>query len=490
MGQLLSVQEILNAVYNPSTNKLRITSGASGTPVTGPASSTDNAIARFDGAGGSTLQNSAVLIDDTDNVTGMASLTLTNTGLHLLDTDASHDLILKPGSNLTADRTLTITTGDADRTLTLSGNATISGTNTGDQTITLTGDVTGSGTGSFAATIANDAVTYAKIQNVSATDKLLGRSTAGAGDVEEITCTAAGRALIDDAAASNQRTTLGLGTIATQDANNVSITGGSITGITDLAVADGGTGASTLTANNVLLGNGTSAVQFVAPGSSGNVLTSDGSTWASTAPAGGGTARRNMNLSPVIVNATGAAPTQDIGGLKCTSAASIGAQSINKFEMNDVGNFDLYDKNPEFNFTLDMATTATGTGRYFAGDTGASLNPTSIQTTKSVFYLVDVIATVASAYLVNANGTTNTNTAVTGLTYTLENHIRIVKTSTTNIKLYANYTLKATSTTNLPSGDPNDPMWFCFGVTNGAADSNSRTLWCDYFDVLLDSPTG
>lgn len=90
----------------------------------------------------------------------------------------------------------------------------LTGTNGGDQTITLTGDVTGSGTGSFAATVANDAVTYAKIQNVSATDRLLGRSTAGSGDVEEIVCTAAGRALIDDAAASNQRTTLGLGTAA------------------------------------------------------------------------------------------------------------------------------------------------------------------------------------------------------------------------------------------------------------------------------------
>ncbi len=60
-----------------------------------------------------------------------------------------------------------------------------------------------------------DAVTYAKIQNVSATDKILGRSTSGAGDVEEIACTAAGRALIDDADASAQRTTLGLGTLAT-----------------------------------------------------------------------------------------------------------------------------------------------------------------------------------------------------------------------------------------------------------------------------------
>jgi hypothetical protein len=70
----------------------------------------------------------------------------------------------------------------------MAGNATVSGTNTGDQTITLTGDVTGSGTGSFATTIANDAVTYAKMQNVSAASRLLGRgSAAGSGDVEEIT---------------------------------------------------------------------------------------------------------------------------------------------------------------------------------------------------------------------------------------------------------------------------------------------------------------
>ena len=61
------------------------------------------------------------------------------------------------------------------------------------------------------------------------------------------------------------------------------------TGVTGtLLVANGGTGAATLAANNVVLGNGTSAVQVVAPGTSGNLLTSNGSTWASTAPAGGG----------------------------------------------------------------------------------------------------------------------------------------------------------------------------------------------------------
>jgi len=55
-----------------------------------------------------------------------------------------------------------------------------------------------------------------------------------------------------------------------------------------LPVANGGTGATTLTANNVLLGNGTSAPLAIAPSTSGNVLTSNGTTWQSTAPAGGG----------------------------------------------------------------------------------------------------------------------------------------------------------------------------------------------------------
>ena len=101
--------------------------------------------------------------------------------------------------------------------------------------------------------LADDGVTYAKIQNVTATDRLLGRSTAGAGVVEEITCTAAGRALLDDADAAAQRTTLGIdtndsvtfGTVtANLSSTSATITGGTITGITDLTVADGGTGAS------------------------------------------------------------------------------------------------------------------------------------------------------------------------------------------------------------------------------------------------------
>lgn len=53
------------------------------------------------------------------------------------------------------------------------------------------------------------------------------------------------KTLLDDADAATARSTLGLGSISTQASSSVSITGGTITGITDLAVADGGTGAST-----------------------------------------------------------------------------------------------------------------------------------------------------------------------------------------------------------------------------------------------------
>jgi hypothetical protein len=62
--------------------------------------------------------------------------------------------------------------------------------------------------------------------------------------------------------ASSARTNLGLGTISTQAANNVSITGGSITGITDLAVADGGTGASSAPAARTNLGATTVGSNF------------------------------------------------------------------------------------------------------------------------------------------------------------------------------------------------------------------------------------
>ena len=99
------------------------------------------------------------------------------------DSTPSHYLQITNSANLTAARTLSLNVNDASRTVSLSGNltvssdATISGTNTGDQTITLTGDVTGSGTGSFAATLANSGVVAGTYKSVTVDAK--GRVTAG-----------------------------------------------------------------------------------------------------------------------------------------------------------------------------------------------------------------------------------------------------------------------------------------------------------------------
>jgi hypothetical protein len=93
-------------------------------------------------------------------------------------------------------------------------------------------------------------------------------------------------------------TALSLGNMSTQAKTAVDITGGTIVGITDLTVADGGTGRSTLTSNAVLVGNGTSGINSVAPGTSGNVLTSNGTAWTSATP----TAIKGLGLGGEVWN--------------------------------------------------------------------------------------------------------------------------------------------------------------------------------------------
>jgi len=84
-----------------------------------------------------------------------------------------------------------------------------------------------------------------------------------------------------------------------------------------LAVAYGGTGANTLTANNVLLGNGTSALQAVAPSTTGNVLTSNGTTWVSSAPPSGGSVLQVVNVA-YTTSVTSTSTTPVTTGLTAT----------------------------------------------------------------------------------------------------------------------------------------------------------------------------
>jgi len=127
----------------------------------------------FTGGGG--IQTSAFTGDVTKSAGGTAQ------------TIANDAVTFAKMQNIATDRLLgrdTAATGDVEE-LTVGGGVEFSGAG-GIQRSALTGDVTASA-GSNSTTIANDAVTYAKIQNVSATNRILGRATAGAGDVEEIT---------------------------------------------------------------------------------------------------------------------------------------------------------------------------------------------------------------------------------------------------------------------------------------------------------------
>jgi hypothetical protein len=111
--------------------------------------------------------------------------------------------------------------------------------------------------------------------------------------------------------AANARTALGLGTIATQDSNNVTVTGGSITGITDLAVADGGTGASTAGDARTNLGLGTIATQ-----NANNVTITGGSVTGITdlVVADGGTGASTFTDGGVLVgNAAGVIQVTAVG---------------------------------------------------------------------------------------------------------------------------------------------------------------------------------
>lgn len=130
------------------------------------------------------------------------------------------------------------------------------------------------------------------IGDVTATGNTTGIATATVASVGGSTAASVHSTVVEVAAAATTNTpnTLvirnGSGNIDATSipaANLASTANGGVTGI--LPVANGGTGDATLTANNLLVGAGTSAVTFIAPGTSGNVLTSNGTSFVSAAPA-------------------------------------------------------------------------------------------------------------------------------------------------------------------------------------------------------------
>ncbi len=166
--------------------------GGSG-DVVGPSSSTDNAVARFDATTGKLLQNSVVTIGDTGNVAGVGTL---NTHTIPGGTDtftlnaAAQSLTNKKLGSLTSNGFVKTTGGDGtlsvDTATYLTGNQTISFAPTGD----VTGSTTGATTLAPALTIGAGKVTNAMLAQVT-TATFKGRTTAGTGNVEDLTATQA-----------------------------------------------------------------------------------------------------------------------------------------------------------------------------------------------------------------------------------------------------------------------------------------------------------
>ena len=352
-------------------------SGAAAGDVVGPASSTDNAVARFDSTTGKIIQNSGVVINDAGEVT-VGVWKGTEVGLSYGGTGASSASQARgnilPSYSGNAGKILAVNVGATDAEWVAAGgtgtvtSVDVSGGTTGLTTsggpITAAGTITlagtlavgNGGTGQTTAAAAITALTgtqtsgyylrsdgtNAALAAIQAADvPTLNQNTTGsAGSVANaltagtgisfssgttyngsaaITINNSGVAAYPGAGIPNSTgsawgtsySTSGTGTVvalATSPSFTTPVLGtptsgdfstgtftwptfnqntsGTAAGLSaTLAVGSGGTGATSLTVNNVVLGNGTSPVQLVAPGTSGNVLTSNGTTWASTAPA-------------------------------------------------------------------------------------------------------------------------------------------------------------------------------------------------------------
>lgn len=182
------------------------------------------------------------------------------------------------GRTITSGTNITVTNGDGvsgNPTLNLSGQVAVANGGTGAATFTANGVLLGNTTSAVAVTAAGTANQVLRIPGVGGAPAF--------GQID----------LTQSAAVVNA-----------------------------LGVVNGGTGLATLTTGNVILGAGTSAPTFVAPGASGRVLTSNGSTWLSSAPVVfvGGTLTTATNMSSAAFDETTApnivaASTIDIGAI-------------------------------------------------------------------------------------------------------------------------------------------------------------------------------
>jgi hypothetical protein len=300
----------------------RITAAANGSGGGG------GTVTSVDVSGGTTgLTTSGGPVTTSGTVTLAGTLAVANGGTAATTAAGARTSIL-PSYAGNAGKVLAVNTGATDveyiaaggvgTVTSVSGTGTVNGLSLSG-TVTSSGNLTLGGTLDLSAPPAIGGTTPAAITGTTVTATTLvvnDNSTLGSSNSDRVTFNARVNSDLDpatDNAYDLGRTghewrnlyLTGTGNIDSLIADTADINGGTIdataiggttpaagafttvTASTAIGVASGGTGATSLTANNVILGNGTSAVQVVAPGTNGNVLTSNGTTWSSTAPAAG-----------------------------------------------------------------------------------------------------------------------------------------------------------------------------------------------------------
>ncbi|MDQ3076934.1 MAG: hypothetical protein M3Q63_02700 [bacterium] len=329
-------------------------------------------------------------------------------------------------------------------------NATVLTTNTavtvgqgGTGAATLTGIVKGNGTSAFTAVTAPSGVLVGDTDTQTLTNKTINKANNTLTDV-------AGSGVNSD------------------------IT--SLTGLTTaLSVAQGGTGDTNLALNNVLLGNGTSGILEVAPGTSGNVLTSNGTTWTSSAPTGGSSASTpNVynNRQMQIVKNPGAATVTNMGfaaapTLTATASNADDADGpwLNHATTATNGNasgvisaFTVVRRDWEVEYITTIKTDATNitSVRYWIGLFSALPDTLAAPNIHAVAFRYDTAADGTAFWRAVSIAGTGASATVTATTQSIAANttyiMRIVcANSLTDCKYYINNTLVATHTTTLPT---------------------------------------
>lgn len=440
--------ELRNVLIDPVTGRLKV-SAIIGGSVVGPGSSTDNAIVRWDGTDGETIQNSGITIDDSDNISGINNVTGVDTDLVSGTAGTNGNVAQWNGDGDIVDSSVAVvdilTTSDktgADAGI-VSGTAGTSGNVVqwnGD------GDAVDGGVAVADILVVSDK-TGSDAGVVSGTAGTNGNLVEWNGDGDAVD---SGLATSDVVTGSSTDTF----TNKTFDANG---TGNSISNIavSDMAAAAVVTEAEGIPSNDNDTSFPTSAAVKDYVDNNGG-----GGTWSDVYEDNGAftniiTLANTLLCSHVVSGGTISASIEGIR-LFCNSPSEFAGIRVGQGN-GFAGDLSSVWENFDMTFSVTMSERVDSQDTFWgfqAEDTvvdftGTAVTAGATSTDEHIgFYIED-----GTLYASNANGTTQTRTDISaGITLDDVPHMyRIIFTGGTDIKFYVDGTLEATHTTNLPS---------------------------------------